>query len=257
MEENFRELRTRAQVIGKHLRQLYPEAACPLTHEDPVQLLTATILSAQCTDARVNQVTPALFARFPDARSFAEADQAELEGLIRSTGFFRNKARNIIACCKALMAKHEGKVPWTMEELVALPGIGRKTANVVLGHAYSIPGITVDTHVGRLSRRLGLTVHHDPVKVEKDLMAILPEADWSSFSMRLIFHGRSVCFARKPLCSECRLALVCPKVGVEMPNKTKHAGEKSSSVSVKAKGRGRGALPRKADSPARSGRSGR
>jgi endonuclease-3 len=196
------------------LAKLYPDAHCALDHETPLQLLIATILSAQCTDVRVNLVTPALFARYPDAAAFADADAGELEKAIQSTGFFRNKARNIKACCRLLVDQHGGQVPASMEELVPLPGIGRKTANVILGNAYGVPGITVDTHVGRLSRRLGLTVALDPAKVEHDLMALIPIKDWTMFSHRLIFHGRQVCFARKPNCPGCALAKICPKVGV-------------------------------------------
>jgi endonuclease-3 len=193
---------------------LYPDAHCALHHDNPLQLLVATILSAQCTDVRVNIVTPALFARYPDAHAFADADQGELETLIKSTGFFRNKAKNIIACCKSIVREHGGKVPCTLEELVPLPGIGRKTANVVLGDAFNVPGITVDTHVGRLSRRMGLTTHVDPVKVEQDLMKLIPKKDWTLFSHRMIFHGRQVCFARKPNCDRCTLNKICPKIGV-------------------------------------------
>ncbi len=207
-------LRRRARRIVKELARLYPDAQCALRHDNPLQLLVATILSAQCTDARVNMVTPALFARYPDARAFADADSAELEKAIQSTGFFRNKARNIIACCQQLVALHGGQVPDTMEELFHLPGVGRKTANVVLGDAFQVPGITVDTHVGRLSRRLDLTKHTDPVKVEHDLMALIPRKDWTPFSHALIFHGRRVCHARKPNCPGCTLARLCPKVGV-------------------------------------------
>jgi endonuclease-3 len=207
-------LKDRARRIVRKLAQLYPDAECALHHKTPLQLLIATILSAQCTDARVNLVTPALFARYPDARAFAEADRAELESHIQSTGFYRNKARNIIACCQALVEQHGGEVPATMEDLVPLPGVGRKTANVILGSAFGVPGITVDTHVGRLSRRLGLTTHTDPVKVEYDLMELIPKDEWTMFSHRLIFHGRQVCDARKPDCNGCGLAKLCPKVGV-------------------------------------------
>jgi len=209
--------RRRAASIHRKLAALYPQAACALVHENPLQLLVATILSAQCTDVRVNLVTPALFARFPDARAFAESEPAELEQAIRSTGFFRNKARNIRACCQAIVSKHGGKVPGTLEELVELNGIGRKTANVVLGNAFEVPGITVDTHVGRLSRRLGLSKHTEPVKVEHDLMALIPRRDWTVFSHRLILHGRQVCFARKPNCAGCVLQRICGKIGVAQP----------------------------------------
>jgi len=208
-------LKRRARAIDRKLAQLYPDAQCALDHGDPLQLLVATILSAQCTDARVNLVTPALFARYPDARTFAEADVSELEGYVKSTGFFRNKARNIKACCQALVEKHGGRVPCTLEELTPLPGVGRKTANVILGNAFDVPGITVDTHVGRLSRRLGLTRHEDPVKVEHDLMELIPKKDWTLFSHHLILHGRQVCHARKPECDRCAVSRLCPRIGVK------------------------------------------
>ena len=211
---DLRQERRRAQSIHRNLAKQYPDAACALHYESPLQLLIATILSAQCTDVRVNLVTPSLFARYPDARAFADAKLAELEDAIRSTGFFRNKARNIKACCDAIVREHGGEVPGTLEALVKLPGIGRKTANVILGNAFSVPGITVDTHVGRLSRRLGLSKHHDPVKVEHDLMALLPAKDWTLFSHELILHGRQVCHARKPKCTACVLNRFCPKIGV-------------------------------------------
>jgi endonuclease-3 len=207
-------LRKRARLINKRLARLYPDAQCALHHDDPLQLLIATILSAQCTDVRVNLVTPALFERYRNAQDFADADQEELEIFIKSTGFFRNKARNIIACCRCIVREHAGQVPRTLEELVPLPGVGRKTANVVLGDAFGVPGITVDTHVGRLSRRMGLTTHTDPVKVEHDLMELIPRKDWTPFSHRMIFHGRQVCFARKPNCDNCIVKDICPKKGV-------------------------------------------
>jgi endonuclease-3 len=206
--------KARTRQILKVLTRLYPDAHCALHFRNPLELLIATILSAQCTDVRVNLVTPALFARYPDARAFAGANRKELEKAIKTTGFFRNKARNIQECCKALVEHHGGQVPGTMEELVPLAGIGRKTANVVLGNAFGVPGITVDTHVGRLSRRLGLTEEVDPVKVERDLMELVPKKDWTMFSHRVIFHGRQVCHSRKPLCGECALAKWCPKTGV-------------------------------------------
>jgi endonuclease-3 len=180
-----------------------------------LQLLIATILSAQCTDVRVNLVTPGLFAKYPDAKAFATAIPKELETAIHSTGFFRNKARNILACTQALVERFDGAVPGTLEELMQLAGVGRKTANVILGNAFGVPGITVDTHVGRLSRRLGLTTEEDPEKVERDLMGLLPKKEWTMFSHRMIFHGRQVCFARKPNCEGCTLAQVCPRAGVE------------------------------------------
>src|SRR5262249_39695146 len=171
--------RQRVRRIMNKLERLYPDAQCALHHDNALQLLIATILSAQCTDARVNLVTPALFKRYPDARAFAEAEPHELESMIQSTGFFRNKTKNIIAACKTIVAEHQGQVPGKLEELVKLPGIGRKTANVVLGSAFDVPGITVDTHVGRLSRRLDLTKNQDPVKVEHDLMALIPKTKWT------------------------------------------------------------------------------
>jgi endonuclease-3 len=195
---------------------MYPDAHCALHHANALQLLIATILSAQCTDVRVNMVTPALFARYPDAQAFANADPRELESLIQSTGFFRNKARSIIACCKKIVDEHHGEVPSTLEELVPLPGVGRKTANVVLGNAFGVPGITVDTHVGRLSRRMGLTTHTDAEKVERELMTLIPRKDWTLFSHRMIFHGRQVCGARKPNCAGCALNDICPKIGVDL-----------------------------------------
>lgn len=207
-------LKAQARKILRELARLYPDAHCALDYGNPLQLLIATILSAQCTDVRVNLVTPALFARYPDVAAFAGADLAELERMIQSTGFFRNKARNIKACCLAIVEQHGGEVPCTLEELVVLPGIGRKTANVILGNAFDTPGITVDTHVTRLSGRLGLSRHTDPVKIEHDLMALFPKKDWTMASHRLIFHGRQVCHARKPNCDACTLAKLCPKIGV-------------------------------------------
>lgn len=201
----------RALEVLTRLKRLYPDATCSLTYDTPVQLLVATILSAQCTDDRVNKVTPALFQRFPDAAAFAGADLAELEDLIRSTGFYRNKAKNIQGACRMITEKYGGEVPKRMEQLLELPGVARKTANVVLAHAYGInAGVTVDTHVKRLSRRLGLTEHTDPVKVERDLMPLLPVEDWENWSIRLIYHGRAVCDARKPACDRCQLADLCP-----------------------------------------------
>lgn len=204
-------------ALVDRLARLYPDSRCALDYANPLQLLVATILSAQCTDERVNKVTPALFARFPDARAFAAARTPELEKLIQSTGFFRNKAANIQGCCRMLVERHGGEVPRALDELVLLPGVGRKTANVVLGHCFGVPGITVDTHVGRLSRRLGLTTQDDPVKVERDLMAQWPPEAWSITSLRLIDHGRAVCAARKPACDRCALADDCPRVGVARP----------------------------------------
>jgi endonuclease-3 len=211
--------RAHARRVFRALTKLYPDAHCALDHVTPLELLIATILSAQCTDARVNLVTPALFARYRDAKAYATSDLRELESLIQSTGFFRAKAKNIQACCQRIVNEHGGNVPGTLDELVQLPGVGRKTANVVLGDAFGVPGITVDTHVGRLSRRLGLTTNTDPVKVEQDIMRLLPAKDWVMFNHRMITHGRRVCFARKPDCENCALAKICPKIGVELKPK--------------------------------------
>ena len=201
----------RALEILIRLKRLYPEAPCTLNYETPVQLLVATILSAQCTDERVNLVTPALFARFPDAPALAKADVEEIETLIRSTGFYRNKAKNIIGACRMIMAEFGGEVPKRMEELLKLPGVARKTANVVLAHAYDIhQGVTVDTHVKRLSQLLGLTEHTDAIRIERDLMRLLPQPEWENWSIRLVYHGRAICKARKPECYACSLADLCP-----------------------------------------------
>ena len=205
----------RARTILGRLKKEYPDARCALDHGDAYQLLVATILSAQCTDARVNLVTPALFARYPTAQVLAAADPAEVEELIRSTGFFRNKTKSLIGMARALVAGHGGAVPRSMEELRVLPGVGRKTANVVLGNAYGInEGVTVDTHVTRLSRLLGLTRHDDPVKIEQDLMQLFPQEEWALLSHLLIFHGRQVCIARRPRCPACVLVDLCPSAGV-------------------------------------------
>lgn len=201
----------RALEILSRLKRLYPDATCSLNYTTPVQLLVATILSAQCTDERVNLVTPALFSRFPDAPSLANADLTELESLVRSTGFYRNKAKNIQAACRMIVNEYNSVVPNTMEQLLKLPGVARKTANVVLAHAYGInAGVTVDTHVKRLSQRLGLTKYPDPIHIEQDLMKLLPQPDWENWSIRLIYHGRAVCKARSPICEACELADLCP-----------------------------------------------
>jgi endonuclease-3 len=201
--------------LVKALRAAYPDATCALNYSNPLELLVATILSAQCTDVRVNLVTPALFARYRTAADYAAAKPAEQEKLIQSTGFFRNKAKNIRGCCAALAEQHGGEVPREIDDLVKLPGVGRKTANVVLGTAFGLAsGVVVDTHVTRLSRRLGLTKQKDAQKIERDLMALLPRRDWVDFSHLLIHHGRQVCKARKPNCEACTLAKWCPRVGV-------------------------------------------
>jgi endonuclease-3 len=209
-------LKARARRVLRSLKRLYPDAQCALHHRDAYELLVATILSAQCTDARVNQVTPALFARFPNPKALAEAEQAELESLIHSTGFYRTKAKNLAAMAKALVEHHQGKVPSDLDALTALPGIGRKTANVVLGNAFAITtGVVVDTHVKRLAYRLGLTKSTDPTVIERDLMGLFPRKDWVLLAHLLIEHGRKVCVAQRPRCDRCVLEPFCPKVGVK------------------------------------------
>ena len=203
----------RARTINRQLAEVYPDAHCELDYETPYQLLVATVLSAQCTDVRVNQVTPGLFARWPDAVAMAGAAQSDLEDVIRSTGFFRSKAQSILELSADLVERYDGAVPGRLEDLVKLRGVGRKTANVVLGNAFDVPGITVDTHMGRLARRLGLTVNDDPVAVERDLMELLERREWTLWSHRVIFHGRRRCTARKPQCGACEIAALCPSAG--------------------------------------------
>jgi endonuclease-3 len=206
----------RARRVGRMLRTLaatHPDAHCELDFTDPLELAVATVLSAQSTDKMVNSVTPAVFAKYPTALDYAQADRAELEEMIHSTGFFRNKANSLIGLGAAVVEKHDGVLPHTLEELVALPGIGRKTANVILGNAFDIPGITVDTHFGRLVRRWGWTQEEDPVKVEHAVGALVPKRDWTIVSHEVIFHGRRVCHARKPACGACSLSADCPAYG--------------------------------------------
>lgn len=203
-------MRRRAAKIVALLRRRYPDAQVPLRHKDALQLLVATILSAQCTDVMVNRVTPALFERYRTAEDFAGAHPRDLETLIRPTGFFRQKTRAIIAACRTLVERFEGEVPGTMDELLTLEGVGRKTANVILGGFYGIPGVVVDTHVRRLSQRLGLTGWDDPDRIEQDLMRLIPRREWSAFSLRLIFFGREICTARNPRCPACPLNRLCP-----------------------------------------------
>jgi len=206
----------RARQVVELLKKEYADAECALVHDTPFELLIATILSAQCTDERVNIVTKDLFANYSTPAALAAVPIPRLEKLIQSTGFFRNKAKNIHACCQKLVEEHGGEVPAEMEKLVKLPGVGRKTANVVLGTAFGIAsGVVVDTHVTRLSQRLGLTEHEDAVKIENDLIEQLPSQEWIDFSHRLIWHGRRICKARKPLCGSCVLEKICPKVGVD------------------------------------------
>lgn len=204
-----------ALEILSRLKALYPEARCALEHRSAYELLSATILSAQCTDARVNMVTPTLFARCPTPFELARAEPADVQEIIKSTGFFRNKTKSLIGMAQAIVADHGGEVPRTMEELRKLPGVGRKTANVVLSNAYATnEGVTVDTHVTRLSQRLGLSRETDPVKIEQDLMRLFPREDWGVLSHLLIFHGRQVCIARRPRCGECVLARLCPSAAI-------------------------------------------
>lgn len=208
-----RALRTRARRMARILAFTHPDARCELDFTTPLELAVATILSAQCTDVRVNAVTPALFARYPTAADYAAADRAELEGLIHSTGFFRNKAASLQGLGRELSDRFGGVLPRRLDELVTLPGIGRKTANVILGNAFAVPGITVDTHVGRLARRFGWTQATDPQKVERDIAALIPRRDWTVLSHQMIFHGRRICHARRPACGVCPLARDCPAYG--------------------------------------------
>ena len=203
----------RARRIDKILAETYPDAHCELDFRTPLELAVATILSAQSTDAGVNKVTPALFAKYPTAADYAAADRAELEEMIHSTGFFWAKTNSLIGLGQALVERYDGEVPPRLRDLVTLPGIGRKTANVILGNAFDIPGITVDTHFGRLARRFGWTTQDDPVKVEHEVGALFPKRDWTMLSHRLIFHGRRMCHARKPACGVCPVARLCPAYG--------------------------------------------
>ncbi len=203
----------RARRINRELALLYPQARCELDFTNPLELAVATILSAQCTDKRVNEVTPTLFRRYPKAEDYAGADRAELEEQIRPTGFYRNKATSLIGLGAALVDRYGGQVPARMDDLVSLPGIGRKTANVILGNAFGVPGLTVDTHFGRLVRRFAWTTETDPVKVEQAVMELLPRSEWTMFSHRVIFHGRRVCHSRRPACGACAIAALCPSFG--------------------------------------------
>lgn len=203
-----------AGAIYRILSKEYPDARCELDFKTPYQLLVATVLSAQCTDKRVNAVTPALFAKYPSAKEMAGARISDIERIIKPTGFFRAKARNIKALSQGIMGRYEGQVPHDLDELVSLPGVGRKTANVVLGNAFDIPGLTVDTHFGRLSRRFGWTIENDPAKVEQDVAKLIPKKEWTHLSHRLIWHGRRICHSRKPACGACPLAKLCPSFGI-------------------------------------------
>ena len=219
--EGFAEKRQHANKIYRVLTKSYPNVHCELDFETPFQLLVATVLSAQCTDKRVNQVTPALYKRFGTPRRMAAADVLEIEELIHSVGFFHTKAQNIKSLSQRIITTYGLKVPASLEELVTLPGVGRKTANVVLGHAFGIPGITVDTHFGRLSRRFGWSTSLDPVKVEHEVGALIPRAEWTNLSQRMIWHGRRICHSRKPACGACPLATLCPSFGIGEVDKIK------------------------------------
>jgi len=212
----------RAEAVVAGLAQAYPEAHCELNHGNPLELLVATILSAQCTDKRVNLVTEKLFQKYRSASDYARARLSELEQAIKTAGFYRNKARNIKACCQAIVEKHGGEVPHTMEELIELGGVGRKTANVVLGNAFGINlGVVVDTHVARLAHRLGFTKQADAGRIERDLMELVPREQWTWFSHLLIWHGRRRCYARKPDCSNCEIRSLCPRIGVAKSTRLK------------------------------------
>lgn len=215
------EKKRNAMAIYRVLTKRYPNVRCELDFDSPLQLLIATVLSAQCTDKRVNAVTPALFKRYRSVADFAGADIRELQRRIKSTGFYRAKAKNIKGLARKIFEEFDGEVPDTLEELVQLPGVGRKTANVVLGHAFNTPGITVDTHFGRLSRRFGWTKETDPVKVEFEVMELIPRREWTNLSQRMIWHGRRVCHARRPACGACPLASYCPSSGIGELDKVK------------------------------------
>ena len=208
------EKKVRAKVIYRQLSKSYPNVRCELDYKNAFQLLVATVLSAQCTDKRVNQTTPALFKKYPNPQKMAKADLKEIQKLVKSTGFFRAKAKNIKGLSNKIMEEFEGKVPSNLEDLITLPGVGRKTANVVLGHAFGIPGITVDTHFGRLSRRFGWSKQNNPVKVEIEVGELIPKKEWTNLSQRMIWHGRRVCHSRKPACGACALAKLCPSYGI-------------------------------------------
>ena len=208
------EKKVRAKVIYRQLSKNYPNVRCELDYKNAFQLLVATVLSAQCTDKRVNQTTPALFKKYPNPKKMAKADLKDIQNLVKSTGFFRAKAKNIKGLSNKIMEEFDGKVPSNLEELITLPGVGRKTANVVLGHAFGIPGITVDTHFGRLSRRFGWSKQNNPLKVEFEVGELIPEKEWTNLSQRMIWHGRRVCHSRKPACGACTLAKLCPSYGI-------------------------------------------
>jgi endonuclease-3 len=214
MRESLAQKKVRARSIYRILSKTYPNVRCELNYKTPFQLLVATVLSAQCTDKRVNQTTPALFKNYPNPKKMAEADMRDIQRLVKPTGFYRAKAKNIKSLSSKIITEFDGKVPKKLEELITLPGVGRKTANVVLGHAFGIPGITVDTHFGRLSRRFGWSKSQDPVKVEFEVGDLIPKKEWTNLSQRLIWHGRRICHSRKPACGACPLAEHCPSFGI-------------------------------------------
>lgn len=233
MKESLEQKKKRVLKIMRRLWKAYPNAKCALDFSNPLELLVATILSAQCTDKRVNMVTPAVFSKYKTAKDYADAKLEELEKLVQSTGFYKSKAKNIQGAARGIAERFGGKVPNRLEGLVTLPGVGRKTANVVLGSAYGIPGLTVDTHMIRLNARLGLTQHTDPVKIERDLMEIVPQKDWTDYSHLIIHHGRNRCYARKPDCPNCEIQNLCPAAGKIFP--IKKSREKEERVKVKLK----------------------
>jgi endonuclease-3 len=214
MRKSLPEKKVRAKAIYRQLTKNYPNVRCELDYNSAFQLLVATVLSAQCTDKRVNQTTPALFKKYPNPKKMAKADLKEIQKLVKSTGFFRAKAKNIKGLSNKIMEEFDGDVPSNLDDLITLPGVGRKTANVVLGHAFGIPGITVDTHFGRLSRRFGWSKQNDPVKVEFEVGELIPEKEWTNLSQRMIWHGRRICHSRKPACGACPLAKLCPSYGI-------------------------------------------
>ena len=214
MRESLPEKKVRAKVIYRQLSKNYPNVRCELDYKNAFQLLVATVLSAQCTDKRVNQTTPALFKKYPNPQKMAKADLKDIQNLVKSTGFFRAKAKNIKGLSNIIVKQFDGNVPSNLEDLITLPGVGRKTANVVLGHAFGIPGITVDTHFGRLSRRFGWSKQNNPVKVEFEVGELIPQKEWTNLSQRMIWHGRRVCHSRKPACGACALAKLCPSYGI-------------------------------------------
>jgi endonuclease-3 len=224
MRESLPEKKVRAKIIYRQLSKNYPNVRCELDYKNGFQLLIATVLSAQCTDKRVNQTTPALFKKYPNPQKMAKADLHDIEKLVKPTGFFRAKANNIKSLSNIIVKQFDGNVPSNLEDLVMLPGVGRKTANVVLGHAYGIPGITVDTHFGRLSRRFGWSKQYNPVKIEFEVGDLIPQKEWTNLSQRMIWHGRRVCHSRKPACGACVLAHLCPSFGIGEvdPVKAKH-----------------------------------